>query len=477
METALRARDGTPLAATVWRTTNDESQRPAVVIRTPYGRRRFTTAPWTRIVDADYALVAVDVRGRGDSEGNWRPWVRDGHDGYDVVEWVAEQPWCNGAVGTIGGSYDAMTQWWAAATQPPHLRCMIPMAVSPQLQTPAPRGRSNGVVMPYWLWWLHFLDAPPGAPDVDWAAVLDADDRAMARVAGVPQQPWLDYLAGRTGYGEASWAVDPAQVRTPALVTNGWWDDPETFSWWSELQHSPAAADHRLLVGPWDHAGNVIPRPTLGGVDVSSARIDPVEHWLRFLDHWLGDADTDAAPRATVCRSGTWRWESLANWPQVGDHTTYELGSGSWWHDPTDPLWLGGGSALAFADAPLDPAAYDTRADVLTLDLPADETVQATGEPVLDLTVTQEHPGTLVAWLSDIAPSGRGIRFGVWPTAAHHPGGRVALTTRLAALHHELLPGHHYRVSLASSFAPIYAHAHERQRIEVKAATLHLAQG
>src|SRR5690349_1590277 len=109
MRTTVPARDGTAMAATLWRSAAAEPQ-PALVVRTPYGRERFGAAPWSRLVDAGYGLVAVDVRGRGDSEGTWRPWVNDGTDGYDVIEWVAAQPWCDGNVGTIGGSYDAMTQ-------------------------------------------------------------------------------------------------------------------------------------------------------------------------------------------------------------------------------------------------------------------------------------------------------------------------------------------------------------------------------
>jgi predicted acyl esterase len=467
----VRTRDGVALAATVWQ-PDDGGARPAVVFRTPYGRERFGNAPWSRVAEAGYAVVAVDVRGRGDSEGGWRPWVSDGYDGYDVIEWVAAQPWCDGNVGTLGGSYDAVTQWWAAVTQPPHLRCMIPISVSPQLETPGPYGRSNGVVMPYWLWWLKYLGVlAPEQTAVDWAAVMAADPWDMATVAGVDEEPWKAYLAGEIGYGEAGWAIDPSQVEVPALVTNGLWDDPKTFEWWTLLQQSPAG--HRLLVGAWDHAGNAAPRPVLGGVDVSHVAIDPVEHWLAFLDHHLRGGPAPDGPAVSICRTGTWRWETFDEWPPPSQTRAHELGVGTWKHDPADPLWLGGASDLAFADAPLDPAALDGRDDVLVLDLPAvDTAVRTSGEPVVELTVTQPVAGTVVAWLSDVDSSGQAIRLGLWPTPAHHPGGTATLRIPLAAVHHELQPGHHWRVALAASFAPLYAHAPEPQQVTVESATL-----
>src|SRR5688572_24472215 len=75
---------------------------PAVVHRTPYGRGRMLKHPWlTRIIEQGYAWVAVDIRGRGDSDGEFRPFQHDGYDGYETVEWVAAQTWCTGRVGML----------------------------------------------------------------------------------------------------------------------------------------------------------------------------------------------------------------------------------------------------------------------------------------------------------------------------------------------------------------------------------------
>lgn len=74
-----------------------------------------------------YAIANVDPRGVGHSEGDVSIFgTQDARDGYDFIEWVAQQYWCNGKVGMGGNSAVAMTQWRIAAQQPPHLACIAP---------------------------------------------------------------------------------------------------------------------------------------------------------------------------------------------------------------------------------------------------------------------------------------------------------------------------------------------------------------
>jgi hypothetical protein len=74
-----------------------------------------------------YAVANVDPRGVGHSQGNVNMFgTQDGRDGYDFIEWIATQHWCNGKVGMGGNSGVAMTQWRIAAEQPPHLACIAP---------------------------------------------------------------------------------------------------------------------------------------------------------------------------------------------------------------------------------------------------------------------------------------------------------------------------------------------------------------
>ena len=112
-------------------------------------RRNGRTAGRTPI---GYVFVALDVRGRGKSEGEWRAFVNDGPDGHDAVEWIAEQPWCNGKVGTTGLSYKGWTQWATAAERPPHLTCMISTSAAGRWQQEIPY--TDGCFQLYFGWWV-----------------------------------------------------------------------------------------------------------------------------------------------------------------------------------------------------------------------------------------------------------------------------------------------------------------------------------
>ena len=105
-------RDGVTLAADVYRPLAP-GRYPVVLTRTPYNKTDATLLKKAReFVARGFVYVAVDVRGRGDSEGEWRPYRDEGDDGYDVIEWCAAQPWSTGRIGTIGGPTPGTTSGW-----------------------------------------------------------------------------------------------------------------------------------------------------------------------------------------------------------------------------------------------------------------------------------------------------------------------------------------------------------------------------
>lgn len=142
-------RDGVELVADAYQGVEDKP-RPALVALSPYGKelqalaltmppQRRPSPMWdgcieagdiARVVQEDYVHVIGDLRGSGGSGGehigNYNAGgVPLGHDAYDFIEWVAEQPWCNGVVGMIGISYFGSMQIYAAAERPPHLKAVF----------------------------------------------------------------------------------------------------------------------------------------------------------------------------------------------------------------------------------------------------------------------------------------------------------------------------------------------------------------
>src|SRR5580765_2368298 len=118
--------DGTELAANVF-LPKQGGPSPVILIRTPYGKMDEKSGEAKRYCAAGYAMVAQDCRGRGKSKGVWDPFRYDGEDGFDTQEWVGRQPWCNGHIGTSGGSYLGWTQWAAAPRGSRFLTCMAPV--------------------------------------------------------------------------------------------------------------------------------------------------------------------------------------------------------------------------------------------------------------------------------------------------------------------------------------------------------------
>src|SRR5678816_4518430 len=69
--------------------------------------------------------VHMDVRGSGKSSGEFELLgPNEQNDLYDVIQWIAAQPWCNGKVGGLGQSYFCMSQWWMGIMKPPALACL-----------------------------------------------------------------------------------------------------------------------------------------------------------------------------------------------------------------------------------------------------------------------------------------------------------------------------------------------------------------
>ena len=120
-------RDGTTLATDVYRPDTDR-RLPVLLERTPYDRSYVPIAglDTVALVEAGYVIVSQDCRGRFGSEGRFTPFVDEAADGADAIAWCAAQPWSNGRVGMIGGSYVGATQWLPAGERPPALRAIAP---------------------------------------------------------------------------------------------------------------------------------------------------------------------------------------------------------------------------------------------------------------------------------------------------------------------------------------------------------------
>ena len=111
-------RDGASLHAVTWRPRGATTPVPVVMELTPYGVDHLHPDGVFWATNG-FAYVAIDARGRGNSDGEFVPLLHDADDGYDAVEWLAAQDWCDGRVALHGGSYTGINQYLIMAAAPP----------------------------------------------------------------------------------------------------------------------------------------------------------------------------------------------------------------------------------------------------------------------------------------------------------------------------------------------------------------------
>lgn len=460
--TRVPMRDGTALACDVVLPAAGFCG-PTLLLRTPYGRRRFAQETRGLTVqaagDAGFAVVAQDVRGRGGSAGTFGFVAQEGADGTDTIAWIAAQPWSDGRVAMVGASYPARAQLVLSGGVGP-----APCAVVPAMAGLTSRESwwPGGVLaLDLAGGWIRDLASrgPFGWEDTPDAiavrALLDgADGAALATAALGLDHPIRRSLGPILPYLDAG-AEPPRSVaappRAPSLHLTGWSDsmlDPTVRAW--EAARRDAAAAHHIVIGPWDHRGDQLPgAQTLG-----------------FLDHAIhGIGDPPAT--AEVYVTGQERWCSFAAWPpltaehrpeltvdgldRTGTSTAHSL-----FADSAHPV-----PALAFrppSAAGVSPIAVDAltrRSDVLLARAdPCAQAIVAAGRFTVRLDCRGEPVGAaLLAKVLDIAPTGyaRIVAEGIELLPAT---GALTITTTPA--HHRWGRGHRIALLLCPSEFPRY---------------------
>jgi putative CocE/NonD family hydrolase len=237
-----------------------------------------------------YVFALVDVRGRGNSGGEFEPFAQEPHDGHDVVEWLAQQPFCDGKVAMWGGSYAGFDQWATAKELPPHLATIVPAAAAhPPLDYPS----LDNVGETYDMQWFTFTSGKAGQQNLFgdskfWRAkFLDAYKKHIAfkmldSFVGNPSvsfQRILKHPTADSYYDAMIPTVDQFKKLTlPILTITGQYDGDELGAMTFYRDHmanaSPEArAKHFLIIGPWDHAGTRTPTDEVGGVKLGKDAI------------------------------------------------------------------------------------------------------------------------------------------------------------------------------------------------------------
>ena len=388
-------RDGIKIATDVL-LPKGEGPWPVLLFRTPYGR----TASLNRVqpfLDQAVAYVTQDFRGLGDSGGKFELFSHEIDDGYDSVQWVAAQPWCNGKVGMRGGSGPGIGAKMAMIANPPNL-----VAVS------SSKAASNAY---------HYCFYHGG--------VLRAkmSDWFRARGDALPEWPRPRTKPLEAAEHLRTFAAHGDKIQTAFFDVTGWYDIflQSSLDDFVALKNNPHT---RLVIGGTAHGrmqGLVFPAdaaPRTQSTDWLVGRLKETQIQARdnprVLYFLMGDVRDPEAPGNV--------WKQADTWPVPHTPTAFyfqedgglsrkaqaETAALSYAYDPGDPVPTIGGANLFLPKGPMDQRPLGKRKDILRFaSAPLDEPLEITGKVLVRLRIsTDVSDTTFMAKLMDVYPDG-----------------------------------------------------------------------
>lgn len=285
----IPTRAGLSLHGTLYVPRRQERPSPAVFTLTPYVSQFFHDRGMYFAAHG-YPFIAVDARGRGNSEGSeFRPFAFEGRDGADVVDWLVQQPYCDGQVAMWGGSYGGYDQWATAKEHPRSLVTIVPVsAIGVGVDFPM----RNNISYPYAMQWLTLVSGRT-LQDKLWNESywrskfrqcfdLGTPFKALDSAVGNPSnifQEWISHPCRDKYWGGFNLSPeDYSKIAIPILTITGSYDNAQTGAltyYRDHMKYGPegARSGHYLVIGPWDHAGTRTPQRAFGGLRFGEASL------------------------------------------------------------------------------------------------------------------------------------------------------------------------------------------------------------
>ena len=507
-EVKIPMRDGVELSANIF-LPKAEGKYPVILIRSPYGKGNEKHGDGLFYAGRGYVVVSQDCRGKGSSQGDWEPFANERNDGADTQQWLLEQPWCNGSVGTAGGSYVGFTQWISAPNAGDHLKAMFPIV--PLVDTYGDGVYIDGTLnLALMMGWGSMVALRPGElvamftwKEQDWDKAfrtlpLNEWDRALGRKVQylrdwVAHPHFDDYWAARGVRNQ--WQ----DITVPACSVGGWYD---IFSR-SVIEHvnavraksrSQDARKHQhLVMGPWAHG--ISQDGKVGDLNFGKESVINLrELQTKWFDYWLKGDETgaDTWPAFRIFVMGRNQWRDERQWPlERTEYTPYyfhsegsantaggdgklttakpqQEPSDEFIYDPNNPVPTAGGCNLVGCPAgPRDQNEVEKRNDVLVFTSEAlKNELEVTGPVKVVLYASSTAKDTdWTAKLLDVHPDGRPFNLcdGIVRASCRDSKGEPSLIQPGKVYRYEIdlwvtsnafLPGHKIRVEISSSNFP-----------------------
>ena len=504
IDVKVSMRDGVGLSTDIYRPSGG-GPFPTLLLRTIYDNQEPVYIEWTRrFVEAGYAVVMQDCRGRFDSEGPWEPYIHEAEDGYDTQQWIGAQPWCDGNIGMFGVSYLGFTQTQPAPLRSPYVKGLVPIASQ---QDNFGHIYKNGALGLHASLFFGIIAAKTvhrsGFGLLDWEALY----RRLPLISAlddIVDAPFYREIIRHSTYDDfwSSYSLRDRydEVDTPAYFMTGWYDVllhdgfKQFLGWSGKARTEETRRRSRIIVGPWTHYA-FSSSELYGAIDHRGAgTIDFVAEHLRWFDQRLKDVDTgiDAEPPVRIFVMGDDVWRGEDEWPLARTvYTRYHLGSATgansmfgdgtltpeppsspgadrYEYDPDRPVPTLGGPIMHrdFA-GPHDRRPVERRDDVLVYTSEAlERDLEVTGPVEMTLYASSSARDTdFAATLVDVYPDGRAIniceglqrarfRESIEESALIEPGRVYRYTIDMWETSIVFKAGHRIRVEVTSSNFP-----------------------
>lgn len=441
LDVKVSMRDGIRLSTNIYR-PDAPGKFPVLLMRSPYGNGGPDDKEGHYYARRGYVVVIQDTRGRYGSEGIFDAMQSEAPDGYDTQQWAGEQSWCNGKIGTIGGSYLGFTQWMPAPLGSPYLKTMFPTKTFSDFYKEAYVGGAFRILR--WSPWSYEMTRPW---NVESSLVQDVSDSAYRVIPFIEQdkilgwkipflRDWLSHPQNDLYWKRSRVGDNYAEIRTSVYHLGGWFDSFQQGTLNNFMRMTRADIDpetrakQKLLMGPWIHATE---SRLTGDLDFGEdADFDTRELKLRWYDNQLKGIENgimqEPPVRIFVMGENAWRYEN--EWPLArAVYKEYYLhssgvanslaGDGSidivvpenehpdtFVYDPEDPVITPG------RDEPVDQREVEARQDVLVYSTGIlKKSIEVTGPVNVVLYASSSAINKdFTAKLVDVYPDGKAIR-------------------------------------------------------------------
>ena len=515
----ITMRDGTILRHNMTRPDID-GKFPVLLERTPYnkegGSENGVGSP-EFFAARGYVVIIQDVRGRFASDGDFYPFKDDGNgsnkDGYDTVEWLANQDWSTGKIGTIGGSYSGATQYRNAISNPPNVKAMFVRESSADYSEEWVY-RGGAFELGFNFGWAHGVtlsnlnhlvtDEKHEEAEKMLTEVKNNIDDWHKKTPLFPTQffdglsdwynDWLENPPPSDYWNEFDMSDHFGNIDIPIYHLGGWFDVflNGTLKFYQGVSKNgksdKAKQNQRLIVGPWVHGPTNIDNRFAGEFDFGpDAALDFNELRLPWFDFWLKGKNNgiDETKKINFFVMGKNEWKQADEWPlknttytkyyfnkklngeikslysgTLSDKKEIENSQLSFTNNLNNPVPSLGGNTLSIPNGVFEHSSVDKQCITFSTN-PLENELEVTGPVSAEIYVNSDQENSdWVVRLCDVDQSGysRLVCDGIF--RSHATSGEIQkIKIDMWATSNMFLKGHRLRISVTSSCFPRFDRA------------------